>query len=223
MALTFPRAMPLGGADSQAFEIARVDYMTPRASGRINSISAGFPLWSMTITLNNGDVEETDEWRAWVPAQRGSSRLFFGTDLTRPFPKAYRQGFTGMTRAGGGAFSGAATSWSVNAERDVITLSGLPANFILGLNDYIGFKWTTGASARRSLVRAVEAVTGSAAGVLAVTVEPALPNLTPGSAVAYLDRPDCLMRLVPGQTSIAEIDTLHSAGGQISAIQDLLA
>lgn len=223
MALTFPRDMPTGGADSQSFEIARVDYATARADGRINSVSAGFPLWSLSITLNNGDADETDEWRAWVPGQRGSSRLFFGSDLTRPFPKAYRQGFAGMTRAAGGQFSGAATGWSVNADRDVVTLSGLPANFVFSLNDYIGFKWTTGGSARRALVRAVESATASAGGILSVTVEPAVPTLTPGTAVAYLDKPDCLMRLVPEQTSIGEIDTLHSAGGQISGIQDLLA
>lgn len=222
MALTFPRPMPTGGADSQAFELARVDYLSPRTDGRLSSVAAGFPLWSMTITLNNGDADETDEWRAWVPAQRGASRLFFGSDLTRPFPKAYRQGFAGMSRAGGGSFNGSASSWAVNADRDVVTLSGLPASFALSLNDYIGFKWTTGGSARRSLVRVVEASTVNASGVLAVTVEPAVPNLTPGSAIAYLDRPDCLMRLVPSETSIGEIDTLHSAGGQISAIQDLL-
>jgi len=223
MALTFPRAMPTGGVDSQGFEISRVDFLSPRGDGRLNSVSAGFPLWRMTVTLNNADVDETDEWRAWVPAQRGASRMFFGRDLTRPFPKAYPKGFDGMIRAAGGAFTGAASSWAVNADRDVPTLSGLPANLALGRNDYVGFKWTTGGSARRALVRVMEPASASAGGIWSGAVEPAVPNIVPGTAVAYLDNPDCLMRLVPDQTSIGEIDTLHSAGGTIVALQDLLA
>lgn len=224
MALIFPRAMPEGGVDSQSFDIARVDYASPRTDGRQDSITAGFPLWRMSLTLNNGDVDETDEWRAWVLAQRGSQRLFFGRDLTRPFPRACPEGFDGMTRAGGGAFDGAATSWSFNTARDELTLTGLPPGLPLSLNDYAGFRWgAAGAGARRALVRAVEAGTASGAGVVTVTVEPPLPTIVPGGAVAYLNRPECLMRLIPGETSIGEIDTLHSAGGTIIALQDLLA
>ncbi len=222
MSLTFPRPMPSGGADSQAFEIARVDYGSPRTDGRIGAITAGFPLWSMRLTLQNTDVDETDEWRAWIPAQRGAQRQIFGCDLTRPYPKAYRNGFGGMTRTNGQVFDGSAASWSVTADRDVVTLTGLPAALSLSLNDYIGFKWTTSGAPRRSLVRIVEAGVATATGTLSVTVEPALPTLTPGTATAYLNAPDCLMRLIPQETQMGEIDTLHSAGGTVTAIQDLI-
>lgn len=213
--------MPTGGVDDQSFEIARVDYSFGRVDGSQGAITAGFPLWRMQITLANADAEETDEWRAWVPGQRGAQRLFYGRDLTRPFPKAYRSGFGGMSRAASGAFAGAATSWSVSTDRDVLTLTGLPANFVLSLNDYVGFTWTTGGQQRRALVRCIEAVNGSAGGSVAVTVEPAVPTMVPGSAVAYLNNPDCLMRLVPGETRLGPLDTLHSAGGAIVAVQDL--
>lgn len=223
MALTFPRAMPTGGVDSQSFDLARVDYLSPTADGGGGGVTAGWPLWRMTLTLNNTDVDETEEWRAWILAQRGSQRLFFGRDLTRPFPKAYPGGFAGLTRAGGGAFDGSAATWSVNADRDVITLTGLPAGFILSWNDGLGFKWTTGGAARRSLVRCVEPVVANGSGVAALTVEPPLPTVTSNAAVAYLNQPDCLMRLVPGETQIGEIDTLHTAGGSVTAIQRLIA
>ena len=155
-------------------------------------------------------------------SQRGAQRLFFGRDLTRPFPKAYRTGFGTMTRASGGAFTGPATTWAVNSDRDVVTLSGLPASLILSLNDYIGFRWVTGGVQRRSLVRCVEAATASTGGIVSVTVEPAVPTITPGTAVAYLDQPDCLMRLIPDQTTLGALDVLHTAGGSIAGIQDLL-
>lgn len=222
MALSFPRDMPSGGVEDQSFQIARVDYGYGRVDGSQGAVTAGFPLWRMALTLNNADADETDEWRAWVPGQRGAQRPFYGRDLTRPYPKAHAGGFDGMNRASGGAFDGAATGWSVNADRDVVTLSGLPAALTLSLNDYIGFRWTTLGEPRRALVQCMEGVVASGAGVLAVTVEPALPTLVPGGAVAYLDRPGCIMKLVPGETRMGPIDLVHSAGGTIVAVQHLL-
>lgn len=222
MALNFPRDMPMGGVEDESFEIARVDYGYGRVDGSQGAVTAGFPLWRMVLTLSNADAEETDEWRAWVPAQRGAQRPFFGRDLTRPFPRAHAGGFGGMNRATGGVFSGTATGWSTNADRDVITLSGLPSALTLSLNDYIGFSWTTSGEPRRALVRCVERVVANGSGVLAVTVEPALPPLVPGSAVATLNRPDCVMKLVPSETRIGPLDLVHSAGGTIVAVQHLL-
>lgn len=221
MALTFPRAMPTGGVDDQSFEISRVDYSFGRVDGSQGAITAGFPLWRMEVTLANADADETDEWRAWVPGQRGAQRPFYARDLTRPFPKAYRGGFGGMTRAAGGAFTGAATSWSTNTDRDQLTLTGLPASFALSLNDYVGFSWVTGGQQRRALVRCIEAVTGTSGGSVTVTVEPAVPGIVPGSAVAYLNEPVCIMRLVPAETRLGALDVLHSVGGSVVAVQDL--
>ena len=223
MGLTFPRVMPMGGVDSQSFELARADYLSPVLDGRLGSVSAGFPLWRMSLTLANTTADETDEWRAWLDGQRGSQRLFLGRDLSRPYPKAHIAGFGGMTRAGGGTFDGSATSWSINDNRDVPAFTGLPAAFSLGLRDAIGFRWTTGGGARRALVRVIESATANISGVIpALTVEPALPGLVPANAVAFFDNPDCLMRLVPGETALGEIDTLHCGGGSVVALQELL-
>lgn len=215
--------MPAGGVDSEGFDLNRVDYLSPVVDGRQGSVTAGFPLWRMSLTFANATADETDEWRAWADGQRGSQRLFFGRDLSRPYPKAHVGGFGGMNRAAGGGFDGSATSWSVNADRDVLALTGLPAGLKLGHRDYVGFRWLTGGEARRALVRVIEPAVATGAGVLSdLTVEPALPGVVPGSAVAYLNEPDCLMRLVSGETQFGQIDTLHSGGGSLTGLQELL-
>lgn len=221
MALTFPRPMPTGGVDGQAFEILRVDYLSPTTDGRLGAATAGFPLWRTALTLGNGDADEVEEWIAWVDAQRGAQRLFLGRDLTRPYPKAYPKGFAGMTRVGGGAFTGAVSGWSINADRDQLTLPTLPEGLDLSWRDSVSFRWATGGEQRRALVRLVEPAI-AVGGVVTVAVEPPLPGLVPGTAVAHLDLPDCLMRLVPNETRIGELDTVHSAGGTVVGLQELL-
>lgn len=223
MSLTFPRPMPTGGVDSQAFQIARVDLASPTLNGGGGGVTAGFPRWRMSCTLANTTAEETEEWIAFLDSLRGSQRVFLGRDLTRPFPKAYPAGFDGMDRAGGGAFDGAATGWSVDTAGDVLGLTGLPAGLALGLKDSVGFRWTTGGGARRALVRVVEPAIADGSGVVSgLTVEPAVPSIVPVGAVAFLNEPDCLMRIVTEETSMGEIDTLHSGGGTVVGIQQLL-
>lgn len=220
MALTFPRSMPAGGVDSEGFQILRSDFASPTSDGGGGGVTAGLPRWRMSLTLVNATADETEEWIAFLDTLRGSQRLFMGRDLTRPYPKAFPAGFDGVSKAGGGAFDGAAASWSVNTAGDVLGLTGLPANLPLGLKDYVGFRWTTGGSARRALARVVEPATANGSGVMAgLSIEPPLPSFVPETAVAYLNQPDCLMRQVTGETSLGEIDTLHSGGGTVVGLQ----
>lgn len=220
-----PVSMPTDGVASQMFEPQRVDYLSPEVGGRIGGVTAGPALWAGQWTLGTMAPETGDVWRAFVARQRGPQRRFYGYDLSRPFPRAHRGGFFDMVRGSdGSAFpeDGAASSWApVNAERDVIVLKGMPAGLTLGFGDYVGFRW---GGTKRDLTRSVQAVAvANAAGDLQVEVEPPVWASTPTDAVAYLGKPDCLMALVPGQTALGELDELHSLGGRIVAIQDLIA
>lgn len=224
MAITFPRAMPLTGPARQRFEIQRVDFLSPEASGRLGAITAGFPLWSATWSLGTFGSARSDEWRAWVSAQRGPQRLFLGRDYARTFPLAYPGGFGGMVRAGTSTpFTGAATSWSQTIDGSgtpVLTLNGLPAAFAGGYGDYVDFRWGT---FKRALVRALEPAVASGSGAISFSIEPAIPSLVPVDAVAHLDGPACLMRLT-SDTDVGEIDRrLSVTGGKIVALQDLIA
>ncbi len=222
MALVFPRAMPSAGVAQEYFELQRVDYLSPETGGRLGAVTAGFPLWEAEWSLPSRGQLRADEWRAWLTAQRGPGRLFFGREQHRPWPLAYPNGFDGLVRAGGGAFDGVATSWSVNGTRDVLTLQGQPVGLALGWGDYVGFKWTTSGQARRTLVRVVEPALANGSGVLAVSVEPPLPTLTPNGATATLDRPDCLMKLVPGETKLGGKTRQQAISGSFKALQQLL-
>lgn len=216
-----PITMPADGVASQYFEPEGVDFSTQRTDGRVNGVRAGWPLWHARFSFSQSmKRRKSDEWRAFVARLRGQQRPFFGADQDRPFPLAYPRGFAGLTRAGGGAFDGSAAGWSINEDGDVITPTGLPAALQLQIGDYGMFRWETGGEPRRSLHRAVLDSTANGSGVLALTVEPPVPNLVPGDAVFDLARPACIMKLKP-ETKIGELTRTRRVDGQVHAIQDL--
>jgi len=223
MTLTFPRPLPVSGAASQEFEPARVDYLSPETGGRLGGVSAGFPLWKGVWTLSQtGLLATSEEWRALISSLRGPQRTFYGRDYARPRPLSLPNGFTGLTRAGGGAFDGTALTWSLNGTRDEITLTGLSAGLALSIGDYGMFRWATSGQARRSLHRAVAASTASGAGVAVMTVEPPVPTLVPVGAVFDLSEPACIMKSVPGETRIGSMGRNKRVDGQLVGLQELL-
>lgn len=224
---TFPLAMPAAGPGSMAFELKRVDFLSPAAGGRIQGVAAGVPLWLGRYTLGGAlGARRSDEWRAFVDLLDGPSRYFLGRDYRRPFPLAYLDSqFAGLTRAGGGPFDGSATTWSQTLTSDkqpLLDLEGLPAGLVLSRGDYVGFRWTTGGEDRRHLVRLAEPAVADGSGVAAaLAVRPAVHTVVPSTAVAHLDNPACLMKLVPNETNLGEIDRRGSLSGVVVGLQDL--
>ena len=218
-----PLELPATGASLQAFEPQRNDFISPEAGGRVASVSAGVPLWLGVWQLGKIGSALSDAWRAALLRQRGSQRLFVGRDRARLYPLAYAAGFGGMVRADGGVFNGSATAWSQTIDADgnaLLTLAGQPAGLQLTFGDYCDFRWSdTG----RALVRAVMPATADGSGQITVMVEPPVPTLVvPAGAVAHLDQPGCLMRLVPGEQDLGPIDRrLSVTGGKITGIQEL--
>lgn len=227
-----PLVMPTSGMSQQSFEPQRIDYSAPEAGGRIGGVQAGFPLWFATWTVGTIGAAKSDEIRSFLAELRGAIRWFYGGDLARPYPKQYRDGFSGMTRFNGSAFDGSATSWSQSVDSNadqLLTLHGLPSGFVMGTLDYVGFKWTAtddevAGLEWRALVRVVRGGGGTAdsGGSLTVKVEPAIPSCVPVYAVAHLDNPSCVMKQVVAQTSLDPVDRrLAVRGGTIVAVQDL--
>lgn len=232
MALVYPIAMPASGIAQDYFELLRFDYGAPEDSGRIGGITGAPPKWEAEWTLSKTmTLAMSDEWRAWITGLRGAQRLFLGYDRERPFPKAYRGGFGGLTRAGGGSFDGSASAWSqtiaANGDADV-QLSGLPAAFAIGQGDYVGLRWTSSGGTvnnRRAMVRARTAAVANGSGVATLTVEPPIDmRVVPVGAVAHLDNAACLMKLRSDKTELSPKDRMGiMRGGTVSAIQVMVS
>lgn len=186
--------MPEAGVGQSRFEPERVDYQSPTTGGRTGNVAAGFPRWEAEYALTGMEDHISDEWQAFVRRLRGGQRYFFGSDLRRPYPKAYPTGFAGLVRASGGAFNGNATGWAVDGTRTMLALAGLPAGFDLGLIDYGDFRWGPG-NEKRALISFVTAGLADAEGEITLEVDPPVPTLVPPTATFSFDKPACLMRV----------------------------
>jgi hypothetical protein len=79
-----------------------------------------------------------------------------------------------------------------------MTISALPANYVLSIGDYVAFNYGT----RRALHRLVSAATASAGGLTPVfEVTPAIRTGAAVSTAVTLIRPSCKAVLLPGSVS----------------------
>lgn len=214
MTIAVPRVMPTVGIISSAFRLRRTDFLSQDQGGRLGGMGAGQPLWSMKTTLGNMTFDNADIVSAFVDRQRGPQRLFVAYDVDRQDPRFHARGI---------AYSPTAASWSQTIDSDgtaYLSLAGLSAGQRISTGDYIGFIWDDW---KRALVRAMEPAGADAAGAVTFEIEPAVPNVVPGTAVAVLRQAGCLMRLVPGQVQLGENGLGYvAAGGSIAALQDLI-
>jgi hypothetical protein len=220
MAITYPRAFPALFVGAHRFTLQRTDLVAPETSGAAPGVTFGVPIWTAEYEAAGLTDAQAADWQAWMLSLRGSQGTFYASDLRRLAPRAYPSGVTGLTRAGGGAFDGTATSWSVNTPKDVLTLNGLPASYQATAGDYVGFQWGSG-NVKRHAVRFVESATANGSGVLVAAIEPALPLAVSGSATARLDQHGVVMRMVPGASEDGASEPFGEWGAKIMAIQDL--
>jgi hypothetical protein len=215
MTISFPRELPSFGGLSVSFELARVDYLSPEQGGRLLAVTAGFPLWRMSLSYTNLSRARADALEAWRDSLRGVQRTFYAWDHSRPVPRFHANGIP---------FNAAPSGWSQAIDADgtaYLTLTGLLAGQVVSYRDYVGFVWDT---TKRSLVRAIEPAQADAAGSATFAVEPPVPPLTPPTAAVTLRKAECLMRLVTGETQLAEHGLMFmGSGGRIVGIQDLRA
>jgi len=221
----------LSGIAQVSFEPQRIDYSAPQASGKQGGVQAGWPLWAAQFDIDRSDPASADLWRAFFARLRGRIRRFYAYDTTRRRPLAHRFDLLTLIRAGGGAFNGAATSWSQSIDADgeaAVTLNGLPAGMALSIGDYIGFKWdaagaVSGSYERRTLARVVLPSVADGAGQVVATVEPPLnTNLVPAGAIAHLDDPMCVMQQVTEGSQLGPVVEANIlSGATIIAVQDL--
>lgn len=217
MTISFPREMPAGGFVSCNLTLERQSVLSPQRSGRLISVEVGPPRWRARLQTPPLSLRDVGVWRAWIESLRGSARTFVFVDPHRRFPISHLSGFTGLLRPSGTAFDGTASGIGLNATRDVITLSGLPAGLALAPGDYVSLTWSSGA--KRSLHRILEDGAASGAGTGAWSIEPFVPAYVTAAA-ATLANPGCIMRL----TGNADIPVEKFSGSAtFEAMQELEA
>lgn len=202
--ISFPRSLPSAKILGVTFEADPISIATPEGGGRFVSVRVQSPIWRGEFSTTPADRVQFGKWRAWLDSLNLSDEAnqFYAYDVQRPLPWTYRTGFTDLTRASsGGAFAGASTSWSVNSDRNVITIGSasgqeLPAGFALIEGDYIGLQWTTSSKPRRSLHRVLEAANANGSGVGAWTIWPYVDPNVPNGATVNLVKPACICSVI---------------------------
>lgn len=197
MAVTFPRSFPLTRFQSARLELVRFTSHNELYGGATQAHEMAEPRWSLqAVALPRRDADFR-AWLAWLDSLKGGVGSFYAGDVLACYPVSYPGGFTGLTKAvGGAAFTGAGDVDAVTAT--TITISGLPASFLLKAGDLVGLL----KGANRGLHRIVEDATANGSGIVTVTVEPSvLTSVFDAASTVQFASPVCIMMLAPGSVS----------------------
>ena len=222
--MTFPLEFPAAAfrcrANGLAFDLDPnndAEISSPTWGGLVQSIGQGRRLWRMRydlVTLREADAESVI---SAIRRLRGTTRRFRAINPLRRVAQAYPNGYAGLVRAGGGAFDGTATLFAIGEALDTVTLSGLPAGFVLTPGDFMS--WAFGGT-RQALHAVVVGGVANGSGIVSVTLEPTIiPGVETGATVALLN-PWCKASLVKGSVRYARlVNRRHDIS--YGAIQDI--
>lgn len=219
MAITYPRQFPTG-LDCFVlghFFLAPRDAVNETRGGAILSMEFADAHWEAVYETQPFKRVERAVWQAWWASLR-SHFPFLAYDPEKRFPLNYGKAVLELPRAGGGAFDGTALVTAATAT--TISLSLLPANFVVLVGDHISLALSDG---RRGLHQVLEQVTGSAGGAVTVTVEPRVrtAQVVGGSTVANMVKPLCEMFIKPG-TFAAPMNLIERTPVSFEAVQRLV-
>jgi len=196
MAITYPiNLLPGFPGWTTGFSLRWRQEQSTQASGRILVKDMGAPLWTLRAGSKVLSPNTLDTWRAKLTALENGLQVFWGYPMTRCYPILYPLGAWPT----GSSFNGNTANLSaINANRKAITLSALPATFVLSVGDYIAITIGT----RKDLHQVMETATASGGGVTnEFEIRPSLwPDVTITKAVS-VKQPACQMAIVPGSVS----------------------
>lgn len=172
----YPRDLP-ERADG-VLPIARGDFdidydqaKTPLRGGSPQVVNLGPDLWRIEYTTTNLNHAESLQFSAWLQSLDGGARLFKAWDPRLKYPQAYRGGFAGLTKAGGGAFDGTCSVDAFAETLDSLTLAGLPVGFSISIGDMVSLSW----GGTQLLLRFVASATANGFGKATASIRPRLP------------------------------------------------
>lgn len=175
MTISFSNATLFNGfpIKTAKFELTPRQSRSRLASGKPIAVDYGLATWTASYTTPPISHDMCIEIEALLNSQDGAVNEIRVWDTRREYPLAYPTG----------AFSdsGSITTWGGSGKS--VTITGLPANFVINRGDY--FAYTYGG--KRYLHQAVEAVTASGAGATTdFEIRPHYPTGATGTvAVAF--------------------------------------
>ncbi|ORE89740.1 hypothetical protein [Aurantimonas sp. 22II-16-19i] len=156
--LTFPLALAdladLLPVAEVRWRLAENQELSGLGSGQILAAELGPALWEADVTLGDLKHGRSSQIQARLEALDGATRAFY---LCDPFRK-YPQGDPDGSRLG----AAAPVIGSLTAGGRALSLSGLPAGYVLTAGDYLAFDY--GSPPRRAFHRVVETATASGTG-----------------------------------------------------------
>ena len=173
---------------STDFDLAYRQETSRTAIGQTFVKDFGSPLWTASYQSRSMRPNELDAWRARLKALEGGLKQFRGRPTSRCYPIAYPNG-TGMGNVS------AVKVGTIGANRNTMTLTGLPSGYVVSVGDYLQIRTTD--------LHQIVNVSGSE-----IEVRPHLwPTTAVGDAVTLV-KPSCLMTIVPGSiNTTADLST----------------
>ncbi len=171
MAVTFPLSIPswLKGWARCEFDIDKNVEIAPTGGGDL-AFDMGNDLWIVDYQTVRLQPDQVEDFRSWLKLLEDGLQTFWGYNVRRPYTKAYPNGFSGLTKAGGGAFTGSLSVTAVNSDNKTLSLGGLPANFTVDAGT--GIAWDYNGTARAYHQFAETQVSNSLGNIAAIEVRP---------------------------------------------------
>lgn len=161
--------------------------------GSLRGVDHGVPIWTASFSTAQIVVDDCVEYEARLNQLGGVIDVFLAGDTRRNMPRLYPTG----------VFSDTATIATLGGDGKSMSLTGLPAGFVLSIGDY--FQVTN--AGVPLLFSIMTKVTANGSGVSPVfAIAPHYdPSMTTGMAV-ILKNPGCWMRLEPGSVQFNDAD-----------------
>lgn len=215
MAITYPYSLAFLADQlciiDVVWDIQRNDELSGTGDGRVWQAELAPPLWTASITVSPGYHETLKNINAKLRKLHGSQEAFFLYDPTSMYPASNPTGSALVGRT--------ITVSGINANRDSIAITGLPANFKITAGDKMTVTYSTN-PVRYAFLEFSEGMTASAGGALPLTaVFPFVPTGIANGNSVTLSKPFCKMILMPGSYNPGQSVYRLTSGVSFRAIQ----
>ncbi|OCP04996.1 MULTISPECIES: hypothetical protein [unclassified Ensifer] len=217
MALVFPRPVAEFAdklrLSSVKFWLDGQEEFSGLGSGEFLAADLGPKIWKADVTITELRHADASEVQALIESMDGSIGTFYLYDIRKQYPRLDR----------GGVTLGAANPViaSIGANRKSLSVSGLPAGYVLSVGDLFHFDYGSN-PARRAFHRVAEVATANGSGI--TNPFEIRPHLKAGAAVGQaikLVKPAPKMKIIPGSFDPGTGENVFTSGMRFQAQQTL--